>query len=68
LLKKQKDMREKVQRKQDLKTCKKIGRPKMLSDRDQRKLIRIIKTLRDKDPNFTVKRLVGCAQQAAVTS
>jgi hypothetical protein len=39
------------------KTCKKIGRPKKLSDGDQRKLIRTIKTLRDKDPNFTVKRL-----------
>jgi hypothetical protein len=31
----------------------------MLSDRDRRKLIRIIKTLRDKDPNFTVKCLVA---------
>jgi hypothetical protein len=52
-------MRGKVQRKQDLKTCKKIGRPKKLSDRDRRKLIRTIKTLRDQDPNFTVKRLVA---------
>ena len=31
----------------------------MLSDRNRRKLIRIIKALRDKDPNFTVKRLVA---------
>ena len=31
----------------------------MLSDRNQRKLIRIIKALCDKDPNFTVKRLVA---------
>ena len=52
-------LRGKVQRKQDLKTCKKIGRPKKLSDRDRRKLIRTIKTLRDKDTNFTVKRLVA---------
>jgi nucleotidyltransferase/DNA polymerase involved in DNA repair len=52
-------LRGKVQRKQDLKTCKKIGRPKMLSDRNRTKLIRIIKALRDKDPNFTVKRLVA---------
>jgi transposase len=52
-------LRGKVQCKQDLKTCKKIGRPKTLSDRDRRKLIRIIKTLRDKDPNFTAKRLVA---------
>jgi transposase len=51
-------LRGKVQRKQYLKTCKKIGRPKKLSDRDRRKLITIIKTLRDKDPNFTGKRLV----------
>jgi hypothetical protein len=42
-----------------LKTCKKIDRPKTLSDRDRRKLIRIIKTLRNKDPNFTVKCLVA---------
>jgi hypothetical protein len=42
-----------------LKTCKKIGRTKTLSDRDRRKLIRIIKTIRDKDTNFTVKRLVA---------
>jgi hypothetical protein len=34
-------------------------RPKMLSNRNRRTLIRIIKALRDKDPNFTVKRLVG---------
>jgi hypothetical protein len=31
----------------------------MLSDRDRRKLLRIIKTLPNKDPNFTVKRLVA---------
>jgi hypothetical protein len=31
----------------------------MLSDRDWRKLLRIIKTLPNKDPNFTVKRLVA---------
>jgi hypothetical protein len=52
-------LRGKVQRNQDLKTCKKIGRPKMLSDRYRRKLIRIIKALRNKHPNFTVKHLLG---------
>ena len=37
----------------------KIGRPHKLTERDRRKLIRTIKTLRDQDPNFTVKRLVA---------
>jgi hypothetical protein len=31
----------------------------MLSDGNRRKLIRIIKALRDKDPNVTAKRLVA---------
>lgn len=52
-------LRGKVQRKQNSKKRNKIGRPKKLTDRDRRKLIRTIKTLRDQDPNFTVKRLLA---------
>ena len=42
-----------------LKRDNKIGRPHELTERDRRKLIRSIQTLRHEDPNFPVKQLLA---------
>ncbi len=34
------------------------GRPRKISDRQQRKMLRLVKTLRRQDPNWTVRRLM----------
>ena len=52
-------LRENGKRKDYLKRDNKIGRPHKLTERDRRKLIRTIQTLRQEDPNFTVKQLLA---------
>ena len=52
-------LRDSVQKKRSIIKPKKIGRPKKLTDRDRRKLIRTINTIRNKDTNFTVQRLLA---------
>ena len=52
-------LRKNGKRKHYLKRNDKIGRPHKLTERDRRKLIRSIQTLRHDDPNFTVKQLLA---------
>ena len=52
-------LRDSVQKKRSIIKPQKIGRPKKLTDRDRRKLIRTINTIRNEDTNFTVQRLLA---------
>ena len=52
-------LRDSAQKKRSIIKPKNIGRPKKLTDRGQRKLIRTINTIRNEDPNFTVQPLVA---------
>ena len=52
-------LRENGKRKHYFKRDNKIGRPHKLTEKDRRKLIRSIQTLRHEDPNFTVKQLLA---------
>ena len=53
-------LRDSVQKKRSIIKPKKNGRPKKLTDRDRRKLIRTINTTRNEDPNFTVHCELFC--------
>ena len=52
-------LRDSAQKKRSIIKPKNIGRPKKLTDRGRRKLIRTINTIRNEDPNFTVQPLVA---------
>ena len=52
-------LRENGKMKHYLRRDNKVGRPHKLTERDRRKLIRSIQTLRHEHPNFTVKELLA---------